>query len=60
MLSEIYKVLKTDTEFLTTAFSQSQMDILEHRGDLASCIFDCEVQSRNGVRLVLRLLMLTT
>jgi len=42
MLSNIYKVLKTDTEFLTTAFSQSQMDILERRGDLASCIFDCE------------------
>jgi hypothetical protein len=42
VLSEIYKVLKTDSEFLTAALSQSQVDILERCGDLAGCIIDCE------------------
>ncbi|WP_340398037.1 hypothetical protein NST50_14270 [Paenibacillus sp. FSL E2-0202] len=41
MLSNIYKVLKTDSEFLTAALKQSQVDILERRGDLAGCIVDC-------------------
>ncbi|MEK5277787.1 MULTISPECIES: hypothetical protein [Paenibacillus] len=40
-MSNIYKVLKTDAEFLTAAMSQSQVDILECRGDLAGCIIDC-------------------
>lgn len=42
MLSNVYKVLKTDAEFLTAALSQSQVDILERRGDLAGCVIDCE------------------
>lgn len=42
ILSNVYKVLKTDAEFLTAALSQSQVDILERRGDLADCIIDCE------------------
>lgn len=42
MLSNVYKVLKTDVEFLTAALSQSQVDILERRGDLAGCVIDCE------------------
>jgi hypothetical protein len=41
-LSNIYKVLNTDSEFLTAALSQSQVEILEQRGDLADCIIDCE------------------
>lgn len=41
-MSNIYKVLKTDSEFLTAALSKSQVDILERRGDLANCIIDCE------------------
>lgn len=41
MLSNIYKVLKTDSEFLTAALKQSKVDILERRGDLAGCIIDC-------------------
>jgi hypothetical protein len=41
-LSNIYKVLNTDAEFLTAALSKSQLDILERRGDLADCIIDCE------------------
>jgi hypothetical protein len=41
MLSNIYKVLKTDSEFLTAALSQSQVDILERRDDLAGCTIDC-------------------
>jgi hypothetical protein len=40
-LSNIYKVLKTDSEFLTAALSQSQVDIIERRGDLAGCTVDC-------------------
>jgi hypothetical protein len=42
VLSNIYKVLNTDAEFLTAALSKSQLDILERRGDLADCIIDCE------------------
>ncbi|WP_179088365.1 hypothetical protein [Paenibacillus odorifer] len=42
MLSNIYKVLKTDSEFLTAALKQSQVDIIERRGDLAGCTIDCE------------------
>lgn len=41
MLSNIYKILKSDSEFLTAALSQSQIDILERRGDLAGCVVDC-------------------
>ncbi|KAA1180713.1 hypothetical protein [Paenibacillus sp. B2(2019)] len=41
MLSSVYKILKSDSEFLTAALSQSQVDILERRGDLAGCIIDC-------------------
>jgi hypothetical protein len=50
MLSNVYKVLKTDAGFLTAALSQSQEDILERRGDPAGCIIDCEVQSITGVQ----------
>ncbi|OME09860.1 hypothetical protein [Paenibacillus odorifer] len=39
-MSNIYKVLNTDAEFLTAALSQSQVDILERRGDLFDCIID--------------------
>lgn len=42
MLSNIYKVLKTDSEFLTAALSQSQIGIFERRGDLTGCLVDCE------------------
>jgi hypothetical protein len=50
-MSNIYKVLKADSEFLTDALKQSQVDILELRGDLASCIMDCggPVQKRSPV-----------
>jgi hypothetical protein len=41
VLSNVYKVLKSDAEFLTAALSQSQVDILERRGDLVDCIIDC-------------------
>lgn len=41
-MSNIYKVLNTDSEFLTAALKQAQVDILERRGDLAGCIVDCE------------------
>lgn len=41
MLSNVYKVLKTDSEFLTAALKQYEVDILERRGDLAGCIIDC-------------------
>lgn len=40
-MSNIYKVLKTDAEFLTAAMSQSQVDIIERRGELAGCTVDC-------------------
>ncbi|MEK5416379.1 hypothetical protein [Paenibacillus sp. FSL L8-0708] len=40
-MSNIYKVLKTDSEFLTAALKQSEVDILERHGDLARCIVDC-------------------
>ncbi|WP_339246942.1 hypothetical protein NST58_06775 [Paenibacillus sp. FSL R10-2796] len=42
LLSNVYKVLKTDSEFLTAALKQSKVDILERRGDLADCTIDCE------------------
>lgn len=42
ILSNVYKVLKTDSEFLTAILSQSQVDILERRGDLSGCTIDCE------------------
>ncbi|OMD64692.1 hypothetical protein BSK62_17135 [Paenibacillus odorifer] len=41
-MSNVYKALKTDAEFLMAALSQSQIDILERRGDLAGCTIDCE------------------
>lgn len=43
MLSNVYKVLQTDSDFLTAALtqSQSQLDIVERRGDLAGCLIDC-------------------
>ncbi|WP_339320719.1 hypothetical protein [Paenibacillus sp. FSL R10-2734] len=41
VLSNVYKVIKSDSEFLTAALSQSEVDILERRGDLAGCIIDC-------------------
>jgi hypothetical protein len=41
VLSNIYKVLKTDSDFLTAALKQSKVDILERRGDLAGCTIDC-------------------
>lgn len=41
-MSNVYKVLKTDAEFLAAALSQSQVDILERRGDLVGYIIDCE------------------
>jgi hypothetical protein len=34
MLSSVYKVLKSDSEFLTAVLKQSQVDIFERRGDL--------------------------
>ncbi|MEK5400195.1 hypothetical protein [Paenibacillus sp. FSL K6-2859] len=40
-MSNVYKVLKTDAEFLTAALKQSQVDILERHGDLAGCTIDC-------------------
>ncbi|WP_248549360.1 hypothetical protein [Paenibacillus odorifer] len=40
-MSNIYKVLKTDSEFLMAALSQSQIDILERHGDSAGCTIDC-------------------
>lgn len=36
----IYKVLKTDTEFLAAALSQARVTIFERRGDLSGCIVD--------------------
>lgn len=50
-MSNIYKVLKTDSDFLTAALKQSEVDILERRGDLAGCIIDCggPVQKWNPV-----------
>ncbi|SEU32864.1 hypothetical protein [Paenibacillus sp. NFR01] len=36
----VYKVLKTDDEFLTAAMSQKRVTIFERRGDLAGCIVD--------------------
>ncbi|MEK3865793.1 hypothetical protein MHH60_20185 [Paenibacillus sp. FSL H7-0716] len=41
-MSNVYKVLKTDAEFLSAALKQSQVDILERCGDLAGCVIDCE------------------
>jgi hypothetical protein len=41
MLSNIYKVLKRDSEFLTAALTQSQLDIVERRGALAGCTIEC-------------------
>ncbi|WP_342479506.1 hypothetical protein [Paenibacillus sp. FSL F4-0097] len=40
-MSNVYKVLKTDSEFLTAALRQSQVDILERHGDLEDCVIDC-------------------
>jgi hypothetical protein len=40
-LSNVYKVLQTDSDFLTAALSQSQVEILERRGDMAGCTMDC-------------------
>ncbi|MNI96323.1 hypothetical protein D3C73_1547430 [compost metagenome] len=36
----IYKVLKTDLEFLAAALSQARVTVFELRGDLAGCIVD--------------------
>ncbi|CAH1058833.1 hypothetical protein [Paenibacillus pseudetheri] len=41
-MSNVYKVIQTDSEFLTAALSQSQVEILELRGDLADFVIDCE------------------
>ncbi|MHA0856621.1 hypothetical protein [Paenibacillus sp. CMAA1364] len=40
-MSNVYKVLKTDSEFLTAALSQSQVSIIERRGDLVGCAIEC-------------------
>lgn len=39
-MSNVYKVLKTDVEFLTTALAQSKVAIVERRGDLATYTID--------------------
>ncbi|OMD85636.1 hypothetical protein BSK49_19155 [Paenibacillus odorifer] len=59
-MSPSYKVLESDAEFLTIALKQSQVDIIERRGKLVGCIIIVRVQSRNGVLLVSKLLMLIT
>jgi hypothetical protein len=41
-LSNVHKVLKTDSEFLIAALSQSRVSIIEQRSDLAGCEIDCE------------------
>jgi hypothetical protein len=41
VLSNVYKVLQTDSDFLTAALKQSEVDILERRGDLTGCTIDC-------------------
>lgn len=40
-MNNTYKVLKTDTDFLTAALRQARVAIVERRGDLAGCIIDC-------------------
>jgi hypothetical protein len=45
-LSNVYKVLKTDSDFLTVALAQSQVDIIERHGDLAGCTIGCGVPVR--------------
>ncbi|ASA20284.1 hypothetical protein B9T62_05405 [Paenibacillus donghaensis] len=40
-MSNAYKVLKTDAESLTAALAQSQVFIVERRGDLAGCAIEC-------------------
>lgn len=39
-MSNVYKTLKTDSEFLTVALSQCQVDIIERHGDLTGCVND--------------------
>ncbi|QSF47802.1 hypothetical protein JRJ22_15070 [Paenibacillus tianjinensis] len=39
-MSNAYKVLKTDAEFLAAALSQKRVTIFETCGDLAGCIVD--------------------
>lgn len=41
MLSNVYKVLRTDSEFLTAALAQSKVAIIERSGDLVGCAIDC-------------------
>ena len=36
-MSNVYKVLRTDDEFLTAALSESKVSIIEDRGDLSGC-----------------------
>lgn len=40
VLSNAYKVLKTDAEFLTAALLQYPVSIVERRGKLAGCTID--------------------
>ncbi|WP_249901842.1 hypothetical protein [Paenibacillus sp. PK3_47] len=37
---DAFKVLKTDSDFLAAALTQSRVAIFELRGDLAGCIVD--------------------
>ena len=46
LLSNLYKVLRVDDEFLTAALEQCRVFIIKRRGDLAGCRSDCVVPVR--------------